>query len=165
MLLHQDFSKAVIAGSRSGSGKLVCESYDALKDIWRGSPNTKPLSMGVHPSEINDQSSSSELGDTENESSVPEEEINGNDPNLSIESTHDADHNGCPEVLNNPTSVIPKLIDNKRKHLERSLSAAQRDALLMHGNRDVKMFRRELTDTLRESKNPWHKQWAVLVNQ
>ena len=53
-LLHQGFSETIIAGSKSGNGKLVCEYYDALKDILGGSPYTMPLYMDVHSSEIND---------------------------------------------------------------------------------------------------------------
>ena len=104
-LLRESFSTAVMAGNRSRSGKLVCDYYDALKDIWGGSPTTKPLSTGVHSSEINDQSRCLGLSDTENESSVQEEEICGDDLNLSIESTHDADQNRCPDLINNPTQT------------------------------------------------------------
>ncbi len=43
----QGFSKAIIAGKRSGSGKLVYDHYDILKEIWGGSPNTEPISTGV----------------------------------------------------------------------------------------------------------------------
>jgi hypothetical protein len=47
--------KAIIAGKRSGSGKLVYDHYDTLKEIWGGSPNTEPLSTGVDSSSVNDQ--------------------------------------------------------------------------------------------------------------
>ena len=56
-----------------------------------------------------------------------------------------------PHLAGLPTSVFHKLTDNKRKHLERRLSASQWDALLMEDNRAEKMFHRDLTDTLRES--------------
>ena len=52
-ILRQGFSKAVIAGTRSGSGKLVYDHYDSLRDIWGGSPNTTPLSVGIDSSSIN----------------------------------------------------------------------------------------------------------------
>ena len=52
---RQGFSKAVIAGTRSGSGKLVYDHYDSLRDIWGGSPNTTPLSVGIDSSSINDE--------------------------------------------------------------------------------------------------------------
>ena len=43
--IRQKFSKAVISGSRSGSGKLVFEHYDQLVSIWGGSANVEPLSV------------------------------------------------------------------------------------------------------------------------
>ena len=36
-----------MAGTRSGSGKIVFEHYDKLVQIWGGSASTKPLSFGV----------------------------------------------------------------------------------------------------------------------
>ena len=50
--LRQGFSKAVIAGTRSG--KLVYNQYDNLRDIWAGSPNTMPLPTGINSSSVND---------------------------------------------------------------------------------------------------------------
>lgn len=55
-IMRQGFSKAVISGSRSGSGKIVYDNYDDLRDIWGGSANTTPLSTGVDSSFINDGS-------------------------------------------------------------------------------------------------------------
>lgn len=48
--IRQSFSKAVISGSRSGSGKLVFEHYDSLIKIWGGSANSKPLPFGLSSS-------------------------------------------------------------------------------------------------------------------
>jgi len=42
--IRQEFSKAVISGSHSGSGKLVFEHYDALVKIWGGSATSQPSS-------------------------------------------------------------------------------------------------------------------------
>ena len=53
-ILRQGFSKAVISGTRSGSGKLVYDHYDDLRNIWGGSANTEPLSMGVDTCSFND---------------------------------------------------------------------------------------------------------------
>ena len=53
-ILRQGFSKAVTAGTRSGSGKLVYDQYDNLRNIWGGSPNTMPLPTGIDSSSVND---------------------------------------------------------------------------------------------------------------
>ena len=45
--IRQDYSKAVVSGTRSGSGKIVIEHYDDLATIWGGSPSTEPLAFGV----------------------------------------------------------------------------------------------------------------------
>ena len=45
--IRQNFSKAVVAGTRSGSGKIVFERYDKLVQIWGGSASTEPLSFEV----------------------------------------------------------------------------------------------------------------------
>ena len=45
--LRQNFSNALTAGSRSGSGRIVYEFYDELINIWGGSPSAKPLSFEI----------------------------------------------------------------------------------------------------------------------
>ena len=45
--IRQNFSKALLSGSRSGSGKIVYEFYDKLITLWGGSASTEPLSYGV----------------------------------------------------------------------------------------------------------------------
>ena len=49
------------------------------------------------------------------------------------------------------SNPVPQLIDNKRKHLERHLSLAQRDQLLMNELKEEALFRKDLTDGIRES--------------
>ena len=46
---------------------------------------------------------------------------------------------------------VPKLIDNKRRHLERQLSAAQRDKMLLEDSQEDAMFRRDIASAMRES--------------
>ena len=48
---------------------------------------------------------------------------------------------------------IPKLIDNKRKNLERNLSARERDSLLLKETKDDALFRKEMCQAIRESNN------------
>ena len=50
-------------------------------------------------------------------------------------------------------SIVPRLIDNKRKHLERNLSAAQRDQLFMQEMKNDAEFRKDLLQTVRESND------------
>ena len=50
-------------------------------------------------------------------------------------------------------SKVPKLIYQKRKHLEKNLSAAQRDKLLFEEAKKEASFRRELSDSLKQSND------------
>eukprot|EP00112_Aurelia_sp_Birch-Aquarium-sp1_P012165 Seg2556.3 transcript_id=Seg2556.3/GoldUCD/mRNA.D3Y31 product="hypothetical protein" protein_id=Seg2556.3/GoldUCD/D3Y31 len=52
--IRQNFSKAVTAGTRSGSGKIVYEFYDDLFMIWGGSPSSEHLSFGVGSSSFSE---------------------------------------------------------------------------------------------------------------
>ena len=45
--IRQNFAKVVVSGSRSGSGKIVCQCYDKLIMLWCGCANIAPLSYGV----------------------------------------------------------------------------------------------------------------------
>ena len=49
---RQNFSKAVVSGKRSGSGKVVYEFYDQLVAIWGGSPKVEKLSCGISTESI-----------------------------------------------------------------------------------------------------------------
>ena len=52
----QGFSKAIIAGKRSGKlVYVIIMIYDILKEIWGGSLNTEPISTGVDSSSVNDR--------------------------------------------------------------------------------------------------------------
>ena len=46
-------------------------------------------------------------------------------------------------------NCVTQLIDNNRKHLERSLSASQRDQLLI---KEAAQFRKDLSDAMRQSR-------------
>ena len=57
-------------------------------------------------------------------------------------------------------SQVPRLIDNKQKHLGKTLSAAQRDQLLLQQAKDDAQFRKTLAETLQES----NRVFAELLN-
>jgi hypothetical protein len=46
---------------------------------------------------------------------------------------------------------IPKLMDNKRKHLEKTLSAAQRDKMLLDEAKEDTKFRKDLSQSINRS--------------
>ena len=62
--VRQGFSRAIISGTRSGSGRLICDQYEMLKSIWGGSANTEPLKTGIESSELNEHVSNFVVTDT-----------------------------------------------------------------------------------------------------
>ena len=73
------------------------------------------------------------------------------------ESTEDTQQNvGGQSVVTGvkraaPENAVPKLIDSKRKYLEKKLSAAQRDQLPMEEVKQDREIKRDLADAMRES--------------
>ena len=65
--IRQNFAKAVVAGRRSGSGKIVYEFYNKLVLIWGGSANTAPLPYGVTADDF--------LGENSDEDDINYDEI------------------------------------------------------------------------------------------
>ncbi len=142
-------------GSRSGSGKIVFEHYDRLVSLWGGSAATEPLSFGVD-------------GDTFNGINIDNHlEGNLNEPQ-SYDGSDEADdevHEGeRPEIDNvkdrrkrKSESQVPKLVDNKRKHMQKTLSAAQRDQLLLHEAKEDNQCRKDLAAAMQNSTDSFSK--------
>lgn len=63
--IRQNFAIAVTSGSRSGSGKIVLDYFDQLKQIWGGSPSTEPLFCGVGIDDITDSHENENTLDTQ----------------------------------------------------------------------------------------------------
>ena len=158
--LRQGFSKAILSGTRSGSGKIVYEYFDRLKQIWGSCPNTKPLACGV---DSNSVSSSQANGDKDVEEIItglpssntqPEESSSSN----TFNSEHSEEATGEPSAKYDKQTKKSKghvatLIDDKRKHLERRLSASQRDALLLKEAIEDREERKEIREMLKTSND------------
>lgn len=110
--IRQMYRKAVTEGRRSGSGKLVCDYWEVLKDLWGGSPCVVAINSSITSlcSPVIDHPSFSDLSDDEvsNESLPVTQKSNENNKRKQ------------PEKHS-------RLIDNKRKHMEKNLSSQQRD--------------------------------------
>ncbi|XP_057291461.1 uncharacterized protein LOC130614081 [Hydractinia symbiolongicarpus] len=131
--IRQAFSSAVLSGSRSGSGKLIVE-YDELVSIYGGSTSTQPLRFGCQSVNVTNFGFSTDSSHDENETistggmSTSSNTEDVNDENLECEVMQ-------TPVLNKGKQKRPhakdpfQLIDDKRQHLEKSLSlsARQRD--------------------------------------
>ena len=62
-------------------------------------------------------------------------------------------NNGNSRKRHVAQSSVPVLIDNKRKHMEQQLSAAQRDKFMMEEVREEREFRREFSQCMQESNS------------
>lgn len=108
------------------SGKLVYEHYDKPVHIWGSTPNVVPLEFGVSrksfttPEEQRDQERDEEYGEViASQLNSLEEQNNSDETCLTL-----------PSTLKTPKRKnVVKLVDNKRRHMERNLSAAQRDQI------------------------------------
>ena len=58
---------------------------------------------------------------------------------------------------------IPKLVDNKRRHVERQLSSSQRDKLLFDESKEDGQFKRDIAEAVRESNQTFAQ--SMLLNQ
>ena len=152
--IRQSFSKAVTTGSRSGSGKIVLEHFDQLVRIWGGSPATEPLTFGTNTDEVNnkDDCQNTNIMNTENNptsiDAVPESNIINGDVSGGEDSNDGMSPTLKRKSVENP---VPKLIDNKRKHLERQLSASQRDQILINESKEEAQFKKDIAEAIRQS--------------
>ena len=147
--IRQSFSQAVTNGTRNGSEKIVFEFYNTLVKIWGGSASCHSLSFGVDSSNSDSSSKSMDLPDGDLDilnDDIINDEYNNN--NSSGDSSSDTSKNtGCKRKL---FDAAPKLIDNKRKHLERTLSASQRDQIFLKEARDDAKFWQDLAEAMKE---------------
>ena len=173
--IRQDYSKAVVSGTRSGSGKIVLQYFDDLASIWGGSPATEPLLFGIDstnftisvsnivPDEDEDRSSIYSSPGTSRTSTPCFLSDECNQPEEEQSPRSECNESGCSESelskekekrgkrKSVPVSDVPKLIDNKRKHLEKRLTSAQRDQKLLEAAKEDTLMRREMMDCFKES--------------
>ena len=147
--LRQRFSNAVTAGSRSGSGKLVMEFYDTMVQIWGGSPSTEPLSFGIESSEGQGmQPDGGSVSGTTTDTSVGADQFSEERDTSSDDQSTSQQKRPTKSKASGP---VVHLIDNKRRHMERQLSSAKRDQILIDEAREDNNSRKELADTLLQS--------------
>ncbi len=142
-LLRRNFKRAVVEGTRSGSGKLMIENWDRLVFIWGGCPSVIQIKGAVFSQAIeNVGQDESSLG-SEEESVTDEEDTSEKDePIKPMKHTIDK---------SNPGNVKMKLIDKKRLKLEKPLSAQQRDQVMVRLAREELDLKKKNAETLEQS--------------
>ena len=136
--VRQDYRKAVTLGRRSGSGKLVCDNWDQLKIIWGGSPAT--ISIANSTCSLDEENDGLDFDD--DETSLDEDGDN------EVKDNEEAELAVVAKEKINPTA---KFVDNKRKMLEKSLSASQRDQVYLNLAKDELRLKQNMVDGLTEA--------------
>ena len=172
--IRQRFSTAFTTGSRSGSEKIILEYYDKLVLIWGGSAAVEPLNYGIDSSCVNEYSTNGENianesnTSTSSSSSSSNDIVGGSSTGSGINSTgrfnqetteatslHNnndlSDSETDPVVKKIKRNPIPKLIYDKRKHLQKKLCASDRDQILLNESREDSQFKRDLAEAIRQS--------------
>ena len=115
--IRQNYRKAVTEGSRSGSGKIVCDNWESLKSIWGGSPATKAITNAISSYDV--EYSAEEEEETDKEDQQKEKE----DFEENEEDGHDIDNDYLCNDTKKPSDTVvnptPKFVDNKRKNMEK----------------------------------------------
>jgi hypothetical protein len=159
--LRQDYRNAVNTGTRSGSGRIIRDNWEDLAEIWARSPATKAIDNGCTTREINGENLSTVLVETDDEeifmNSLFEKEDDANSQVQQPE-LQDVENNSESEESDTtldskkrivPVNSTPKFVDNKRKKLEKQLSAKQRDMVLMHAaKKDINSAMNKMVDSI-----------------
>ena len=134
------------------------------KSYWSfgGSLCTEPLSSGVGTNDFTDSNENESTLDTQLASDDADvEELarsssshSEGDNMLSSEGESPSGSDGKKSFKGRKRASfnpVPKLIDNKRKHLERQLSASLRDQLLINESKEDSQFKKDIAEAIRQS--------------
>ena len=112
--IRQDYRTAVNKGTRSGSGKLVKEHFDILREIWGGSPATTMLAEGVDgDSLLSDKVKSSSEGKTSMTGTKGSHNNNNNSNNNNNNNNNNSNNNNNNNNNNNDNDNKNKLHTHK----------------------------------------------------
>ena len=158
----------------SSSGKIILEYYDKLVLIWGGSAAVEPLNYGTDSSCVNEYSTNGENIANESNTSTSSSSSSSNDiaggsstgnginstsrfNQETTEATSLYNNNNLSDSETDPVvkkikrNPIPKLIDDRRKHLQKKLCASDRDQILLNESREDSQFKRDLAEAIRQS--------------
>lgn len=144
-----DYRTAVNKGTRSGSGKIVKEHFDILCEIWGGSPATTMLAEGVDGDSLTVTSDSVENEETDRgfkDSNEEPEPIPSENKDL-VDSVQTCSKKNAKVSV----SVVPRLVDNKRKQMEKALSQSKRDQILMNSAKEDLIMKKQMIASLEDS--------------
>ena len=150
------------------------EYYDKLVLVWVGSAAVEPLNYGIDSSCVNEYSANGDnIADESNTSTSSSGSNNngiagGGSSGSGINSTNRfnqktteatslynndklSDSETDSAVRKIKRTPIPKLIDDKRKCLQKKLCASDRDQILLNESREDSQFKRDLAEAICQS--------------
>ncbi|XP_066928364.1 DNA ligase 1-like [Clytia hemisphaerica] len=185
--VRQDYRKAITEGRRSGSGRLIEVNWETLKLIWGGSPATNTLKNSINSLEgeenemfedeeeplklhIMDNYESqptcadpvSDVSNSENLTNDEQVEVNDREPNqidMQVQKEGAAEAQKQKETIQKQP-IKNQFVDNKRKMLEKQLSANQRDQVYLTIAKDEFLMKQNMVDALSEATKESNKAFS-----
>ncbi len=124
-IIRHNFKRAVIAGTRSGSGKMIIQNWDELVMIWGSCPSVKRIdgpAMTQTTDEIESDDSTSNDVHQDNRGEISEEPSTHPKRKTQPEDSSDEEESSTKPA---------RLKDNKRSKMEKPLSSGQRDEVML----------------------------------
>ena len=134
--------------------------------IYGGAPSVEPLAFGsdtASGTHIDDYNNDEEgrCSDEDN-ASTHHAASNNNSPSNNSSNNNSINGNSSSLKRKNNDNTVPKLIDEKRRHLEKGLSARQRDQLWLSEAKEDNLLRNEMCDALKESNKMFAEAMATM---
>ena len=167
--IRQEYRIAVTQGTRFGSSRVVYENWEQLKILWGGSAAavclTNCRTTILHAEKQSDFNEHDEMNEC-NEGMHDDGEGVTQNRNGSVEDILESASDNSPSVLNlvkqqrvsnknhkrkNADGTVQTFVDNKRKQLEKNVSAAQRDQMFLKLAKDELKMKETMVASLGES--------------
>ena len=131
----------------------MCDNWEKLKPIWRGSPSTACIENSVSYVSMDDEVDP--FNEYRQEQYQEEEEGEMSD-GVCSEAVVTTENDVTSEVslyrqkhtVTKNVNATPKFVDNKRKNMEKGLSASQRDKIYMKMAKDELILKQTLVNQL-----------------
>ena len=143
-IIRQNFKRAVVAGTRSGSGKIIIQNWDELLKIWGSCPSVKRIDGPVMTKTMNEVES-----DDSTSNDIPQD----NDEEILEEPSAYPKRKARPlDSSDEEESSKPlRLKDKKRSKMEKPLSSRQRDEVILRVAREELELKKKNAEILQNS--------------
>ena len=131
--IRQNYRKAVTVGRRSGSGRLVEENWDVLKNIWGGSPATTSIANAA--GSIFDDDANSQTFDEQRDDVTPDEDSYGNNDGEGEEEPNDENEGTQDDVTEMIRKTSPAQTTRPQNSLTTNVNKWRRRFLPVKGIR------------------------------